>query len=106
PGSTCLFELDKASDITSDQLRVNGTLTYGGTLVVTNLGDAPIAGDSFILFNAAGISGTFSSFNLPALDAGLVWSFNPVTGILTVTSATNTPPTISATSNQTVNEDT
>ncbi|MCX6896816.1 MAG: Ig-like domain-containing protein [Verrucomicrobia bacterium] len=48
-------------------------LTRGGTLTVTNVGPAPVAGDSFPLFSAASSSGNFTATNLPALDAGLNW---------------------------------
>jgi autotransporter-associated beta strand protein len=100
---TALMRINKAS-ATNDVLVVNGCLTYGGTLAATNLGGTLQAGDSFRIFNAAGITGNFAATNLPSLGSGLVWSFNPVGGTITVVSATNTPPVISAVSSQTINE--
>jgi autotransporter-associated beta strand protein len=50
-----------------------GTLAYGGSLVVSNVGPALIGGESFTLFTAPAYSGAFTSSNLPALSAGLNW---------------------------------
>jgi hypothetical protein len=50
----------------------SGTLTYGGTLTVTNLGTLS-GGEVFTLFSAPGYAGAFSATNLPALGAGLNW---------------------------------
>ncbi len=51
PGSTTVMEINKSS-LTNDQLLVSGSLNYGGTLVVTNLGGTLAGGDSFQLFHA------------------------------------------------------
>jgi autotransporter-associated beta strand protein len=72
---TTTMKLDK-TDATNDILSVDGTLTYGGTLNVTNVSGTLAAGDSFTLFNAANSSGSFSITNLPALNAGLAWTNN------------------------------
>jgi autotransporter-associated beta strand protein len=82
-GSLTRIELNKAAGA-HDQLRVLGNLAYGGTLAVTNLGGTLWAGDTFRIFDAASHSGAFSVTNLPALDAGLVWNFNPAAGVLRV----------------------
>ena len=75
-----------------------GTLTAGGTLVVTNSGvTAFAAGDVFNLFSAAGgLAGAFGSISLPPLNPGLFWSTTrlAVDGTLGVVS-TN-PPVISS----------
>ena len=58
-----------------DLLVKSGTLTCGGSLVVTNIGtDALVVGDSFALFSAASVAGNFASITLPPLPAGLAWS--------------------------------
>jgi hypothetical protein len=91
PGSTTLMEIDRSAG-TNDQLRLPvGTLNCAGSLVVTNLAGALAAGDRFPLFEAATITGLFQSTNLPPLDAGLAWNFNPASGVLSVvaTSPTN-----------------
>lgn len=51
----------------------SGTLTYGGTLVVSNTGAALQGGDVFTLFAAPAYAGAFVRSNLPALAAGLNW---------------------------------
>jgi len=58
-----------------DTLVCGGTLTLGGTLVVTNLGPGFLAaGDSFKLFDAVALgTGAFSSIQLPPLTGDLVW---------------------------------
>jgi uncharacterized protein with beta-barrel porin domain len=84
-GSTCLFEIDKSSAVTNDQLRVTGTLALGGTLTVTNLGVPLTAGDSFTFFSGGTITGSFATVNLPPLGAGLAWNTNAlVSGTLSV----------------------
>jgi fibronectin-binding autotransporter adhesin len=70
---TTTMKLDKA-DVTNDTLSAGGTVTFGGTLTVTNLSGALVAGDSFQLFNASTYLGSFSAINLPALNAGLAWT--------------------------------
>jgi hypothetical protein len=62
----------------------SGALNYGGVLTVTNLGPALQGGDSFQLFSAGSLSGAFTATNLPALNPGLAWSFNPSSGVLSV----------------------
>lgn len=79
-GSTNYMRINRASQ-TNDQLQVGGTITYGGTLVVTNLGGTFASGDSFRLFNAGSYSGNFSSLILPPLS-GLGWTLT--NGVLTV----------------------
>jgi autotransporter-associated beta strand protein len=91
-GSSTRMELNKASG-SNDQLRVTGLLTYGGTLVVTNLGGQLWAGDSFQLFSAGSRTGAFSSLSLPALPTGFGWLWTPASGTLSVTSSIALNPT-------------
>jgi len=49
------------------------SVTYGGTLNVSDLGGGLAAGDTFVLFASGSYSGSFTSMTLPALGAGLVW---------------------------------
>jgi autotransporter-associated beta strand protein len=75
------FEINNlpAGSPTNDQVAGITTLTYGGSLVVTNLGDANPAnwsnGETFKLFSAGSVtSGSFfSSITLPTLPAGFTW---------------------------------
>jgi hypothetical protein len=83
-GGTAFIELNKSA-ATNDAVRGLSTITYGGTLTVTNLGGTLAAGDSFRLFSAANYSGSFASLNLPPPGVGLAWNTNGLTnGILSV----------------------
>ena len=70
-GKTTMFI--NRSGLASSLLTGISTLTYGGTLNVTNLGAALAQGDTFTLFSAATYAGAFASSNLPPLAAGLKW---------------------------------
>jgi len=86
PGATTFLAISKAP-ATNTVVNVTGTLTYGGTLSVTNLGPAaPAEGDRFPLFNAATSTGTFAALNLPPLPVGLGWNTNNLTttGVLSI----------------------
>ena len=65
------------STLSGDKVAGITTVTYGGTLSVTNVGaDALQAGDSFRLFAATTYSGTFGTVALPSLASGLTWNTN------------------------------
>jgi autotransporter-associated beta strand protein len=66
------------------------SVTYGGTLTVTNLGGALSAGNTFPLFSAASSSGNFASIGGAP---GVVFSFNPASGVLSVASVIPASPT-------------
>ena len=104
-GSTTVMEISKTAQ-TNDQLRLTGTLTYGGKLVVTNLSGTLAQGDSFVLFNGSGNTGSFAAYALPVLNAGLAWSFNAASGTLSVVSVNSgvsgTASPASVTRNQSV----
>jgi len=70
-----IMELSKAgSTLSSDRIAGLTTITYGGSLVVTNVGTGIIApGDSFVLFAAATYAGAFTNLILPPLSAGVSW---------------------------------
>jgi autotransporter-associated beta strand protein len=92
-GSVTALKLDKAA-ATHDSVAGITTLTYGGTLTVTNLAGTLALGDSFQLFNATTYDGDFAAMTLPGLGAGLVWNWTPTTGTLTVVKG-ETPPVLS-----------
>ena len=74
-----------------DSVTVQGALTNGGTLIITNLGATQLAGgDTFKLFNAVSVTGTFFSVQLPALPFGLIWDASALytTGTIAVVRAT------------------
>jgi len=82
-----LIDIRKSgATFTNDHIQVNSTLTYGGRLVVTNLGFTTLAvGDSFQLFDAPSYSGAFDEAILPELPVGLAWSVPETNGVLAVT---------------------
>lgn len=66
--------LNKAGNtLTFDEITGVTTLTCGGTLNITAMGDALSAGDTFDLFDAATVNGEFQTVNLPALSPELYW---------------------------------
>jgi autotransporter-associated beta strand protein len=82
PGSTTIMQITSNNN---DQFAGLTGVTYGGTLVVTNVSTSPLwAGEEFKLFNStAPGSGNFSSVVVLPTGTG---NFNPFTGILTITS--------------------
>jgi fibronectin-binding autotransporter adhesin len=91
---TTLMEISRDSG-TPESDRVAGvtTLTYGGTLIVTNIGSTALqVGDTFQLFSAATINpATFSVLNLPA---GYSWDTSQlnVNGSIRVSAVTPAQP--------------
>jgi autotransporter-associated beta strand protein len=98
-GSTNVMELNKSAG-TNDSIVGLSSVSYSGTLVVSNLGGVLAAGDSFKLFNAANYSGLFEAFVLPALDPRLFWNTNSllVDGTLKVGTAGITNVTVTGSS--------
>jgi autotransporter-associated beta strand protein len=90
--STVLVEVSK-DDLTADQVTGLNNVTYAGSLVVTNIGtNAFTGGETFQLFVASGTK-TGNITNITILPAtGAKGTFNPATGILTV-SAPSYPTT-------------
>ncbi|MFO1488550.1 MAG: autotransporter-associated beta strand repeat-containing protein [Verrucomicrobiota bacterium] len=95
PGSVAVMQIQK-SNLTKDLVTVGGTLTYHGSLLVTNLAGTLAAGDSFKLFNATAYAGAFTNFNLPVPPSGLNWITTnlPVNGTISLSGngVTNPPP--------------
>lgn len=89
PVSKTLMEVNAA---TLGHAAVQGlsSVSYSGTLTVSNLAGAPALGQSFPLISAASASGNFSSLT-PQLTGGLRWRFDPAHGVLSVV-ATNSQP--------------
>lgn len=95
-GSTNCFELSKAVGV-NDSVHGLGTLTFGGTLIVTNLSGLLATNDTFKLFDATNYVGGFDSIILPPLDSGLVWSNRlALDGSIQVVAAPATPPLLFA----------
>ncbi len=83
-GSTNYLQIDKTGGTpVADLVQGLSSVTYGGTLIVTNItSDATllVAGDNFQLFSAGTYAGLFANIILPALPTGLSWD---VTGLAT-----------------------
>jgi autotransporter-associated beta strand protein len=99
-GGTAFMELNRANTGSTNDQIASQTITLGGTLNVTNLGPALKVGDTFKLFNATTISGSFATENLPATDAtGYVYTWtnnlalNGTITVLTSVLPVNTTPT-------------
>jgi autotransporter-associated beta strand protein len=85
-GMTIMEVSRQGSTATNDAIVCARTLTYGGTLVVTNSGpDSLAAGDTFRLFNAATDLSAFSATNLSPLPEGFRWDTGGLgTGVVRV----------------------
>lgn len=92
------FRINKDGGPTNDKIAGLTTLACGGSLIVTNIGvTEPVAGDTFQLFSAASIVGSFSSVTLPSLtDTNLSWNTNSLytTGTIAVVGTAPPQPTI------------
>ena len=81
------LELDVSNATLHDKLITGGAFNAAGTLrVLLDSGaSTPALGDSFDLFDSAGGSINFASFDLPALPAGLKWNTGSISsGVLSV----------------------
>jgi autotransporter-associated beta strand protein len=74
-GSTTAMEINKSTS-TSDAVVGLTSVSYNGTLTVTNLGGTLAAGDSFKLFNATSYNGSFDAIVPAAPGAWLAWDTN------------------------------
>ncbi len=91
-GSTTWMQIQH-SPLTNNIVNIGGTLTAGGTLVLTNVGSSTLTnGDSFQLFNAANYVGAFNNLILPTLATNLLWNTNALAtaGMISVV-ALNSP---------------
>ena len=76
--------------LTNDLLRGLTTVTYGGTLIITNVAGDLAPGDSFKLFQFSARAGGFASVTLPSLNPGLGWNTNGLTnGVISIISTVN-----------------
>ncbi|MEI6074708.1 MAG: autotransporter-associated beta strand repeat-containing protein [Verrucomicrobiota bacterium] len=66
------MELNKNSP-TNDLIRGLSVVSYGGTLVLTNLAGTLAAGDGFKLFDAASYTGAFTNITPTGPGNGLAW---------------------------------
>jgi autotransporter-associated beta strand protein len=91
-GSTTILEISQARG-TNDSAQGMTTVSYGGTLTVTNLEGSFVGGESYQLFRATACNGKFTATNLPPLGQGLNWVWNPTSGVLAVSGGITTTST-------------
>jgi hypothetical protein len=89
PGSTTFVAVNAA---TSGHAAVQGlsSITYGGTLLVSNLSGTLSLGQSFSIFGSVPTSGNFTSI-LPSPGPWLRWRIDPATGQISVVSSASQP---------------
>ena len=88
---TLHMTVNKGGTLSSSELVVTDKpLTYGGSLIVTNISPHPLAaGDTFTLFSAPSYMGAFTSISSsPPLPVGLIWNTNNLTVNGTIVVAT------------------
>lgn len=83
-GGNALIEINQSAAPAHDSVVVSGALTYGGTITVVNLGPTLALGDSFPVFPAGG---TGTATVVGDAGAGLAFSLNPATGVVSVVAA-------------------
>jgi autotransporter-associated beta strand protein len=91
-GGTASMNINAATGA-SDHVAGINKVTFGGSLVVANLGGTPTAGQAYHLFNAASYVGNFASVTLPSAGSGNAWNWDPTTGTLSVVTSVSTTPT-------------
>ncbi len=77
-GGTTAMEISKSAS-TNATITGLGTLTYGGTLVITNAGGTLTTSDAFPLFFATTYAGSFAAISPATPGAGLAWNTNTLT---------------------------
>lgn len=90
-GATMIATINPDLTVSNSSVTVNGTTTYGGTLVVYSIGhtNALKAGDTFNIFPNGG-TGSFSATNFNSIETqpGTTIAFNGANGTVTVTATT------------------
>ncbi len=89
PGSKTLVDVN-ASTLAHDTIQGPTTVTYGGTLIVSNLSGTFAPGQSYPIFSASSASGNFAGI-IPNPGSFLRWRFTPASGVLSVVSSLSTP---------------
>ena len=91
-GSFTSVKINKAA-ATNDTIVGVGTLTYAGTLVVSNVSGTLTATDKFPIFHASGYTGAFAAISPSSPGAGLVWNTNTLATDGTLRLAVGLPTT-------------
>jgi len=88
---TLAVDINKTTG-TNDLITGLTSVTYGGTLAVTNLSGTLTTSDSFKLFNAGTYAGAFATITPARPGSGLVWNTNTLTTDGTLRVATVSAP--------------
>jgi autotransporter-associated beta strand protein len=72
-GCTNIMEINAALG-TNDSIAGTSSISYGGTLIVTNLGGTFAAGNIFKLYNGSSYGSGFDTIILPPLSGNLSWA--------------------------------
>ncbi len=101
PTNTATVEIGGTTPGTSyDKVVVTGNLTLGGNLVVQlidlGFGFNAKAGDSFVLYSAASITGAFANVTLPDAPNGTLWRLNTTATQVTLSLIPAAAPTVIA----------
>lgn len=81
-GSKMAIEVSGAS---SDKVVVTGALALKGTLEMTNIGTPYAAGNSYTIFSAASVTGSFDAISPASPGSGLAWNTSRISeGIISV----------------------
>jgi autotransporter-associated beta strand protein len=82
-GSMTAMKLNAAT-LVCDSVVGLSSVSFGGTLSLTNLAGTFATGQSFQLFRATSATGNFAAITPSSPGPGLAWDFSPATGTLTV----------------------
>jgi autotransporter-associated beta strand protein len=74
-GSTVVMRINNTNTPNCDKIAFFGTVTPGGSLIVTNIGGTLVLGNTFTLFSQP-VVGSFSSIVYPPAPSGTVWTNN------------------------------
>ncbi|HWY32770.1 MAG TPA: hypothetical protein VNX46_18545, partial [Candidatus Acidoferrum sp.] len=82
-GGSSIFKLNGSG--VSDEVVSSTRITYGGTITLANVSGAPLAvGNSFQLFSAPSMTGSFSSISPATPGAGLAWDTSQLNTLGTI----------------------
>jgi fibronectin-binding autotransporter adhesin len=91
-GSTNLVIVDKTATVTNSEVVGLTSVSIGGTLVVSNYGNALAGGDAIPLFSAGSYSGSYSQIIPATPGAGMTWNTSTLTTDGNLRVASSGPP--------------
>lgn len=93
-GSTNVVVVNKTTSVANNKVVGLASVSIGGTLVISNVGNALAAGDAIQVFSSVGsYSGSFSQIIPATPNAGLVWDTSTLTSDGNVRVKSSGPPT-------------